>query len=270
MNKLKSNTNIITNNNNENNINYNKNSRNKTNDIKDNFNNKNINEKKGKNEKVKNENVLSTKINIISSTNKLNDISKQKEIVFEPKKSVSTFFKLEDQNDLKCSLIPDNTVEYYDKDYIERFYIVKFFESITSTIEVRNEESTNQTVIFTHLPEMIYLSNGTKVLFEQKVNRESETSKKNDLIRNIQYFNKEIEYFKNNYSSLSHWVSKIDFVYLKWASYIYALILNLLALFTIVGDEILSETNGNSYEVIKMRRNDRKGIENKINNSINK
>ena len=117
---------------------------------------------------------------------------------------------------------------------------------------------------------MIYLSNGTKAQFEHKVNRESEISKKNDLVRHLEYFHKEIEYFKNNYSSISHWVSKFNFLYAKWVSYILALLLNLLALFTISGDNILSSSNDNSYDILKIRRKDRTGIEQRINFSINK
>ena len=226
------------------------------------------------------------KINAIIDTDKKNDIesnqstyntkmkislNRQKPVTFKEKKPrLSVFVRAREKNKITCSLIRDNTKRYYDKDYIERFYIVKFFESITSTIEIRNEDCGVQTVIFTHLPEMIYLSNGSKAQFEQKVNRESEISKKNDLVRHLEYFHKEIEYFKNNFSALSHWVSKIDFVYIKWISYIYALILNLLVMFTIHGDKFLSLVEeDNSYEVIKGRRNDKRGIQDRINYSIN-
>jgi len=64
----------------------------------------------------------------------------------------STLFRLREKKVEKYSLINNNAKEYCDKEYIERFYIIKFFESITSTVEVRNEDHTNQTVIFTHLP----------------------------------------------------------------------------------------------------------------------
>ena len=219
---------------------------------------------------------MSEKININtntnSNTNKTNNFLQVQNTTASKgqKNRKSFFFKIKEKKDVKISLIPDNTIEYYDKEYIERFYIVKFFESITSTIEVRNEDSINQTVIFTHLPEMIYLSNGTKAEFEQNVNRSSETSKKNDLIRHLQYFQKEIEYYKNDESSLSHWVSKINFLYVKWASYLFALIINTITLFTIIGDTRLSSTNDDSYEIIKVRRNDKIGIQKRIDYSIDK
>ena len=218
--------------------------------------------------KEKNQNSSLSKIQL--STANINYLEKEKLIKFKEKKRISTPFKNRNKNDdSKYPLIPDNTKEFFDKEYIERFYIVKFFENITSTIEVRSEESIKQIVIFTKLPEMIYLSNSTKEEFVQNVNRDSEISKKNDLVRSLEYFHKEIEYYKNNFSSLSHWVSRLDFLYVKWASYIYGLLLNVLILFKIKGDTNMSEINDDSYEVIKIRRNDRIGIENKINSSMN-
>ena len=239
-------------------------------------NNKNRNEKQNKNETNDYMMNMSEKVNINntnsnSNTNKSNNLQVQNTKASRAQRyKRSFFFKIKENKEEKISLIPDDTKEYYDKDYIERFYIVKFFESITSTIEVRNEDSINQTVIFTHLPEMIYLSNGTKAEFEQNVNRSSETSKKNDLIRHLQYFQKEIEYYKNDESSLSHWVSKINFLYVKWASYLFALIINIITLFTIIGDNRLSATNDDSYEIIKNRRNDKNGIQKRIDYSIDK
>ena len=198
-----------------------------------------------------------------------NDFQKYKRINLNDKRNrYNVFFKVNEKKNKKYPLILNNTKDFYDKDYIERFYIVKFFESIISTVEVRNEESKIQTVIFTHLPEMIYLSNSSKDEFEKKVNRDSEINKKNDLIRHLEYFHKEIEYYKNNYSPLLHFVSKINYYYIKWINYIYAFLLNLLVLFTISGDNQISLTNENSYDVIKVRRNDIIGIEKKINASI--
>ena len=254
------------------------NSRNKKEDKKnENSNNESNNESKNDTQN-KNENNemlmnLSEKIKFTSNEDKVNyNISMQNAMntTGGQRRRFSIFFKMKEKKVEKASLIPNNSNEIYDKDYIERFYIVKFFESITSTVEVRNEDCINQTVIFTHIPEMIYLSNGTKAEFEQNVNRSSETFKKNDLIRHLGYFQKEIEYYKNNYSSLSHWVSKIDFYYVKWASYLYALLINVLALFTIYGDTRLSVTNDNAYDVIKIRRSDKNGIQQRIDYSIDK
>jgi hypothetical protein len=73
----------------------------------------------------------------------------------------STLFKLREKKVDKYSLINNSAKEYCDKEYIERFYIIKFFESITSTIEVRNEDHTNQTVIFIYQMEQSQNSSKT-------------------------------------------------------------------------------------------------------------
>ena len=137
---------------------------------------------KSRNKNINGFNTENKVINQNSTLLKINETKfKEKE-----KKGDMNPIKNKNKNDLKYNLIPDNTKEFFDKEYIERFYIVKFFENITSTIEVRNEESVKQIVIFTKLPEMIYLSNGTKDEFVQNVNRDSEISKKNDLVRSLE------------------------------------------------------------------------------------
>ena len=168
---------------------------------------------------------------------------------------------------INLSLIKENKNEY-DRDNIEHYYIIKFFESITTTVEVRTAGAINQTVIFTQPPEMIYLSNGTKSEFEREVNRDSETSKKNYLVRNVKYFQKEIKYYHRNQGNLSRLVSKVDFLYIQMASYIYALLFNLFILFSLKGDIRLS-MNENGKGSIKSRRN-KEGIQSLIDNSINK
>ena len=178
-------------------------------------------------------------------------------------------FNLKKNNDKKMlSLINENLNEF-DKDSIEHYYIIKFFESITTTVEVRTEGAINQTVIFTQLPEMMYLSKGTKSEFEREVNRDSEITKKNDLVRNVIYFQKEIKYYQNNHSNLSRLFSKIDFLYIQMGSYIYALLFNLLLLFTLNGDIKITfeEIEEGS---IKSRRINRDKIQSLIDKSIYK
>ena len=245
-------------------------SRNKNNDKKNENSNEISNDTQKKNENNEMFMNLSEKINFNTNADKVNYNISMQNAMNNPgqKRRFSVFFKIKERKGEKYPLIPNNSNEIYDKEYIERFYIVKFFESITSTVEVRNEDCLNQTVIFTHIPEMIYLSNGTKAEFEKNVNRTSETCKKNDLIRHLGYFQKEIEYYKNNFSALSHWVSKIDFYYVKCASYLFALLINILALFTIYGDTRLTVTNDNSYDILKVRRNDKTGIQQRIDYSI--
>ena len=162
------------------------------------------------------------------------------------------------------SLINENINEIA-KDAIEHYYIIKFFESITKTIEVRTEEAINQTVIFTKPPEMIYLSNGTKSEFEREADRDSETSKKNDLVTHVTYFQKEINYYQNKQSALAQWISKIDFLYVQIGCYIYFLIFNLLLLFTLKGD-----TNITMEETadVETRRQNREQIKSLIHSSL--
>ena len=164
------------------------------------------------------------------------------------------------------SLINENTNDL-NKDSIEHYFIIKFFESITTTVEIRTEEELNQIVIFTQPPEIAYLSNGTKSEFEREVNRDSETSKKNDLIRNVIYFQKEIKYYQSKHSKVSRFISKIDFLYVQIGSYIYALIFNLLILLTLKGDTKISFDNDETGS-IRARRTDKKGIQSSIDRSI--
>ena len=197
------------------------------------------------------------------------NISNKKTEEYNRRKIFSTRsfnIKKNNNNNKLFSIINENLNEF-DKDTIEHYYIIKFFESITTTVEVRTEGATNQTVIFTQLPEMMYLSNGTKSEFEREVNRDSEITKKNDLVRNVIYFQKEIKYYQKYQSNLSRLFSKIDFLYIQMVSYIYALLFNLLLLFTLNGDTKITfeETEEGS---IKSRRINREKIQSSIDKSI--
>jgi hypothetical protein len=125
-----------------------------------------------------------------------------------------------------------------DSDFIEKFYIIKFFEGITRTVEVRTEDKTNrnQTVIYTILPEMIYLSTGTKLEFVATADRDSEASKKGYLIRHVGYFQKEIKYYKKRRDRLTILFASMNFTYIQVFLYLYAVVLNLFMLFTLTGD----------------------------------
>ena len=202
----------------------------------------------------------------ILSNKKLGIIDKEKKIGSNQKKSFNAYKK--NERKMILPLINENKNEY-DRDFIEHYYIIKFFESITTTVEVRTAGAVNQTVIFTQPPEMIYLSSGTKSEFEREVNRDSETSKKNYLVRNVIYFQKEIKYYQRYQSNLSRLVSKFDFLYIQMASYIYALLFNLFILFTLNGDIKLS-VNEIEEESIKSRRTNHKGIQTLIDKSVNK
>ena len=164
------------------------------------------------------------------------------------------------------NLINENT-QNFDTNFIELFYIVKFFESITETIEVRTEDPSNrnQTVVFTVLPEMIYLSEASKLEFIKIVDRESETTKKNDLMRHVTYFIKEIKYYQKKSSYIHNLISSIDFYYVQIFSYIYAVGINLFMLFTLMGD-----TNSTVVGTNEERRKNKPYIKSLIDQSIDK
>ena len=143
---------------------------------------------------------------------------------------------------LNKPIVPNNLInesmKMIDSDFIEKFYIIKFFEGITRTVEVRTEDKTNrnQTVIYTILPEMIYLSTGTKLEFVATADRDSEASKKGYLIRHVGYFQKEIKYYKKRRDRLTILFASMNFTYIQVFLYLYAVVLNLFMLFTLTGD----------------------------------
>ena len=138
-------------------------------------------------------------------------------------------------------IIPINLINEKEKSisitYIEHYYIVKFFEHITKVVEIRMpQELRNVSVIFTIPCEMIHLSEMTKEEFIYNVDRNSENSKKFELIRSISLFQKEIEYFKNSKVSLiSKIILSIDYMYVQFIMYFFALIFLLFMLFTLEG-----------------------------------
>ena len=163
----------------------------------------------------------------------------------------------------KKTIIKDNLI--YEKDLLEKYYIEKFFEDITEMIEIRTSEGNNKFILYTKLPSMKFLSKETQKDFNKSVNRDNETSKKNDLMRYIEYFFKEIKYYKKYRNKWSFFLLKIDFHYMIILSYLYALIYNLLLLFTIKGDNQISKP-----DIIKERFQNTLKIQSFIDNSINK
>ena len=162
------------------------------------------------------------------------------------------------------NLINEN-IQKYDENFVEKFYIVKFFENITETVEVRTEDANNrnQTVIFTKLPDIQYLSKETKIEFERTVIRTSETSKKNGLVEHIQLFMKVIRYNKKNRKTDKNLFDSLDYTFIQWFSYCYALWINLFMIFTLKGD-----TRTTHVDTLEQRRKDTTGIKNLINKSI--
>jgi len=172
---------------------------------------------------------------------------------------------LEDLNDkdrFKKPNLKDNL--NFEKDMLEKYYIQKFFEDITKIIEIRTDEGINKQIIYTKLPIMKFLSKETRKQFHKNANRDNETTKKNDLMKYIEYFIKEIKYFKKNYYKWDYAFSKIDFKYMTLISYLFALFYNLLLLLTIKGDNTIS-----GLDKIKGRRQNELKINNLINYSVN-
>ena len=170
--------------------------------------------------------------------------------------------KKEKSKSSKKNLLKDNSS--FERDLIEKYFIEKFFETITSTVEIRTNEGINKTIIYTRLPIMQLLSQSTRLEFYKNVNRDNETSKKNDLMKYIEYFIKEIKYYRKYNNKWDVLFSKINFYYLEISSYIFALVYNLLLLFTIKGDIRITR----NY-TLKERRQDKKNILNLIDYSIN-
>ena len=168
----------------------------------------------------------------------------------------------EDIKSLKQTKIKDN--ENYEKDYLEKYYIEKFFEDITTIIEIRINERVKKSIIYTHLPEMKYLSRATKSDFKKNVNRDSETSKKYYLMRYVEYFLREIKYNKKYNRNLNILFSKINFDVIEKLSYFFALIFNIFLLSIMKGDIQVTDSN-----TLEERFKNKTVIKNLINNSIN-
>ena len=121
--------------------------------------------------------------------------------------------------------------------YIEKYYVIKFFELITKVVEIRlPHEQRNVNVIFTVPSGINYLTSMTKKEFIHNVDRSNENSKKCELVRNVPIFQLEIEYFKNiKVSFISRIILNIDFIYIQIIMYLYATIFIIIMLFTLEG-----------------------------------
>ena len=156
----------------------------------------------------------------------------------EAKKKFSLFNK---KLTKPTDIAPINLINEKEKSisisYIENYYIIKFFESITKVVEVRlPSEGKNVNVIFTVPCEMIYLSEMTKEEFIYNVDRKNENSKKFELVRSIPLFQLEIEYFKNTkVGCISKFILSLDYNYVQIFVYGLATIFLIFMLFTLEG-----------------------------------
>ena len=184
------------------------------------------------------------------SKNKLIDEEIQKYIEFER----SGFFEKQNNNFNETN---------YENDLVEKYYIEKLFEEITRTVEIRTNDGINRLIIYTKLPIMKFLSKETKIEFNENVNRDNETTKKYDLMRYVEYFIKEIRYFKKYQNRWNVLFFKIDYYYLDVLSYFFALFYNIILLITLKGDNKIS-----NIELFKQRRKSKTKISQLISNSI--
>ena len=90
---------------------------------------------------------------------------------------------------------------------------------------------------------MIYLSKMTKKEFFAKVDRTSENSKKNALIKHIALFQKEINYYKKRQSNcLGRILSKVNYIYVQIFMYVYVIAFNVIIISTLQGYKEIEET----------------------------
>ena len=168
------------------------------------------------------------------------DLIKQVELL--PEDEAKKKFSLFNRNLAKPTEIsPINLINEKERSisisYIENYYIIKFFESITKVVEIRlPSEGRNTSVIFTVPSEVVYLTERTKEEFIYNVDRKNENSKKFELVRGIPFFQLEIEYFKNTkVGFISKIILNIDFTYVQIVIYILATIFLIFMLFTLEG-----------------------------------
>jgi len=180
------------------------------------------------------------KISISEKSVEAKDLIKKVEKLSESeaKKNFALFNKkIIKNNDIAPINLTNEKEKSISISYIEHYYIIKFFESITKVVEIRlPQEYRNVNVIFTVPCEMIHLTEMTKKEFVHNVDRTNENSKKCELVRNLPLFQLEIEYFKNiKVNCIQKLILNIDFIYIQYFMYIYAVIFLIIMLFTLEG-----------------------------------
>ena len=156
-------------------------------------------------------------------------------------------------------------------EYIEHYFCIKFFEMITKVVEIRLvNERRLQKVIFTVPSDVIYLSTMTREEFINTVDRTNETTKKTELIKNIDLFKVEIHYFKN---MKLNWFKKVildlDFSWVQIIVYLYAVVFLIFMLFTLRGytsfESLSDETRRNLRNLISINEKFTNAIDESIN-----
>ena len=180
------------------------------------------------------------KISISEKSPEAKDLIKKVEKLSESeaKKKFALFNKkIIKNNDIAPINLTNEKEKSISISFIEHYYIIKFFESITKVVEIRlPQEHRNVDVIFTVPCEMIYLTEMTKEEFVHNVDRTNENSKKCELVRNLPLFQLEIEYFKNiKVNCIQRLILSVDFIYIQILMYLYATGFLIIMLFTLEG-----------------------------------
>ena len=180
------------------------------------------------------------KISISEKSPEAKDLIKKIEKLSESeaKKKFALFNKkIIKNNDIAPINLTNEKEKSISISFIEHYYLIKFFESITKVVEIRlPQEHRNVNVIFTVPCEMIHLTEMTKEEFVHNVDRTNENSKKCELVRNLPLFQLEIEYFKNiKVNFIQRLILSIDFIYIQIIMYLYATIFLIIMLFTLEG-----------------------------------
>ena len=137
---------------------------------------------------------------------------------------------------------------------IEKYYLIKFFESITKIVEIRlPKKNCNTQVIFTIPCEMVYLSNSAKEDFITFADRTNETTKKNCLITHIPLFQLEIEISKTkNINSIQNVLMNLNYVVIQTILYIVGVGINIFILCTLEGYKEIEINDDNSNRRLRI------------------
>jgi hypothetical protein len=135
------------------------------------------------------------------------------------------------------NLINDNEGIVLDDEFLEHYYIIKFFEEITQSVEVQMPDYTLSTVIFTVMPTIKQLSDESKLEFLEFVDRENQFTKLESLIKNVNYFCEEIDYNCKRYRGrFLEFLRNLNYYRIQVFIFLLSLVANIIMLAVLEGD----------------------------------
>jgi hypothetical protein len=149
---------------------------------------------------------------------------KSEEISKEEKDSLSL-----SQSGSSSSANPFAYLKSENQEYlIENYFLIKFFEKVTRTIQVQIGDYTTP-VIFSLPPKVIYLSLHTKKNFIKNVNRENRLTKLIDLLNYSEYFKDEVVYnfVKGKSNFLFRFSNAISYYWISYFTFIFVFFVNI-------------------------------------------